>query len=164
MSKLMKIICIFLAALLIVFSMLFYFIGKNVFLTMAITFGITFYHFFMRLVVGFCYDKFMHNNVNYKNKFFYPNKIELKIYGILKVKQWKKYIPTYDKNAFDLTKHTNEEIAMTMCQSQLVHITIMILSYIPIICVIFFNSFLIFFYYIYNCFSYRLCFCGCSTI
>lgn len=53
-------------------------------------------------------------------------------------------MPTYDNASFDLKTHSLEEIASTMCQSELAHETIMVLSFLPIICGIYFHAWWVF--------------------
>ncbi len=99
----------------------------------AITCGTICYHFAMRLLVGYLYDFALHNQVNYNKKWFQVGKWETKFYRFLQVRRWKKYVPTFDLAAFNLKTHTSEQLAMTMCQSELVHETIVVLSFLPLI-------------------------------
>ena len=54
-------------------------------------------------------------------------------------------MPTYDNSLFDLSKHSLDEIAQAMCQSELVHETITIFSLVPILFSIWFGAFWVFF-------------------
>ena len=107
---------------------------------MAITFGTISYHFVMRYLVGYLYNRLLDNKVDYRRKWFAVSKIEMKIYQKLKVKKWKKYMPTYDASLFDPRIHSWEEIAQAMCQAELVHETIMICSFLPIFGSIWFGA------------------------
>ncbi len=100
---------------------------------LAITFLASFYHFIMRLIVGVVYQGIFQNRMNYKNRWFHVGNREIKFYDAIKVKRWKAHMPTYDADAFDLKKHTYEEIVMATCGSELVHETIVILSFLPIL-------------------------------
>ncbi len=53
-------------------------------------------------------------------------------------------MPTYEPEAFSLKKHSLEEIAQTMCQSEIVHEVIVMLSFLPLIEVLWFDSFFVF--------------------
>ncbi len=106
---------------------------SSFFKTLTITFATTFYHFAMRLLIGFLYQQKFNNCISLENRWFQERKMEKNIYRILKVKKWKKYVPTYDKNSFDIKTKTYEEIVMAMCQSELVHETIIVFSFLPII-------------------------------
>ena len=54
------------------------------------------------------------------------------VYEALKVKRWKRRMPTYDNALFDPRLHTWDEVAQAMCQAELVHETIALLSFLPI--------------------------------
>lgn len=102
-------------------------------LTLAVTAGTTAYHFWMRLLVGGAFNLLMNNRVDYNKKWFCVGKTEQKLYALLKVKKWKKHLPTYNPSLFDRHEHSLDEIAMATCQSELVHETIVILSFLPIL-------------------------------
>ncbi len=112
----------------------------NLFKTLAITFAITFYHFAMRLLVGFIYQQKFANNISWKNKWFHVSEKEMSIYKTINVKSWKKYMPTYDSSYFDVKIKSFEQIAMAMCQAELVHETIIVFSFLPIIASVWFEA------------------------
>lgn len=58
----------------------------EIWLTIAITFGTTAYHFIMRWVVAFIYDSIMHNSADYRKHWYQVNKSEMKLYEKLRVK------------------------------------------------------------------------------
>lgn len=100
---------------------------------LAITFGTTAYHLLMRLLVGWIFDKLMHNKANYNRQWYKQSAWEVKLYQRLRVKEWKGRMPTYDPECFNPRKHTWGEIAQAMCQAELVHEVIVLLSFVPII-------------------------------
>ena len=53
-------------------------------------------------------------------------------------------MPSYNPEIFSNKKHTWDEIAQSMCQSELVHETNIILSFVPLIASIYFGSFCVF--------------------
>ena len=106
--------------------------ANDILLTLAITFGTIAYHFCMRLIVGEIINSLLHNKVDYNKKWFHIGKTEQRIYNRLKVKGWKNKMPTYDKTLFDANKHSWNEIAQAMCQSEIVHETIVVFSFLPI--------------------------------
>ena len=110
----------------------------------AITAGTVSYHFLMRLLVGGILNLALKNNVDYNKKWFKVCKAEQKLYTALRVKSWKKFFPTYDKTVFDKTKHSWGEIAGAMCQSELVHEIIIVLSFLPIFASRWFGATLVF--------------------
>lgn len=109
-------------------------------LTLAITFGTTSYHFIMRLLVGFGINRLLRNHVNYTRRWFYVSSAEQTLYRILKVKKWKGKIPTYNPEYFDSRTRTWDEIAQAMCQAELVHETIIFLSFVPLLAAIPFGA------------------------
>lgn len=106
--------------------------GNDVLKTVAISLGVTDYHFLMRLAVGFAYNSALHNRVDYTLWWFRSRSFEPKLYRVLRVKKWKKFAPTFIPEFFDMEKHSPEEILGAMCQSELVHMTIIPLSFLPI--------------------------------
>lgn len=109
-----------------------------------ITFGTTAYHFIIRLMVGVVIDSIMHNKANYHKKWYYVSEFEMKLYQKMKVKKWKNKMPTYNADTFDTSKHSWDEIVQATCQSELVHETNVVFSFIPVIASIWFDSFWVF--------------------
>lgn len=113
-------------------------------LTLAITFGTVAYHFVMRLMVGAAFNAVMHNRADYHKAWYQLRPWEEKLYRTLNVKRWKKYLPTYDARLFDPSLHSWDEIAQAMCQAELVHETIVVLSFVPILFAIPFGDWAVF--------------------
>lgn len=105
----------------------------GIWLTLAITFGTTTYHFIMRWVVAFIYNSIMHNRADYRKRWYQVSKFEMKLYEKLRVKKWKNHMPTYNPSLFDPRQHTWDEIAQATCQAELGHETIVVLSFAPIL-------------------------------
>ena len=109
-------------------------ITKNAVTTaVIITIGVTLYHFVMRLAVGTIVDLIMKNKADHKNIWFREKSFESKLYKLLRVRKWRKYIPTYSPSTFDSSKKTVNEIIGATCQAEVVHEIIMLLSLLPII-------------------------------
>lgn len=144
MAKGMKIIALTSVVMTAVFAVLYQIKPLGVFLTLAITAGTVAYHFLMRLLVGGAYALLVNNKVDYNKKWFRVGKTEQKLYKLLKVKGWKKHFPTYDPQAFDKEQHSWSEIAGAMCQAELVHETIILFSFLPILFSHWFGSALVF--------------------
>ena len=111
---------------------LFLLIGGAVFEAIAITFGVTLYHFLMRLAVGMGVDLIMKNKANHKNAWFREKRFEAGLYRVLRVCKWKKHLPTYSPDTFDTSQKTVGELVGATCQAELVHEIIMLLSLLPI--------------------------------
>lgn len=144
MSRIMKIIAVLTTIIAIVFSYIYITINKSVYLTLAISFGTTAYHFIMRLVIGCIINWIMHNKANYNNNYFKTKKLEQKIYKLIKVKKWKDKMPTYNPDFYSTEKHSLEEIAMVTCQAEIVHELIIIFSFVPVLFTLWFDSFWVF--------------------
>ncbi len=132
MKKFMKLATLFSAILGAVFLALYLYTQASVFEPLAITFATIFYHFAMRLGMGGVFQCAYTNKMDYKKAWFCTRNFEIKLYEIMKVKGWKKHLPTYDEEAFDLKTHTYKELVMATCQAELVHETIVVLSFLPI--------------------------------
>ena len=100
--------------------------------------------FNIRLLVGGLFDAIMKNKADHTKKWFRVSEAEMKLYERLKVKKWKGKMPTYDIDAFDTSKHSWDEIVQSMCQSELVHETNVILSFLPVAASVWFGSFWVF--------------------
>ena len=138
-KKMIILMLVFLTGL-FAFGIAYYFVRIGILLTFAITFGTCFYHFAMRLAVGHGIDAIFHNKMNYERRWFRERKFESKLYNFLRVKKWKKHVPTYNPESYDLRKHSIEEVIQVTCQAEVVHEINMLLSYVPIILIIWFGS------------------------
>lgn len=109
-------------------------------LSCAITFGTTFYHFAMRLLVGYLVP----NTFDYRSAWFRPKPFEAKLYRKLRVKKWKDRMPTYDPRLFSMAENTPEQILKNMCQSEVVHEIIVLLSFLPLLFTLIWDDFFVF--------------------
>ena len=100
--------------------------------SLANTFGTVFYHFAMRLLVGAVVPAFVKKGVE-NGIWFRQKRFEPPLYRILRVKQWKRYLPAYAPESYNLKKHSLEEIIHTCCCSEAVHAWIMLLSFLPVL-------------------------------
>lgn len=144
MAKIMKSVTALSILAAAVFAALFRRFNAGVYLSLAITFSTMAYHLGMRLIVGALFDKIMDNKADYTKKRYALRPWENKLYSALNVRAWKDKMPTYDPDVFSLKKHSLEEIAQAMCQSELVHKTNALLSLLPIAAAMRFGSFYVF--------------------
>ncbi len=100
--------------------------------TVTITIGVTLYHFIMRLAVGTIVNSILKNKANHKNVWFREKSFENKFYKLIRVREWKKYLPTYSPDTFDTSRKTIKEIVGATCQAEIIHEVIMALSLLPI--------------------------------
>ena len=118
--------------------------NSKICLTLVITFGTITYHLGMRLLVGLLYNIGMKNRANYTKKWYQIHAWESRLYQFLKVKKWKAKMPTYEPDTFSNKKHTWDEIAQAMCQSELVHETNIVFSFVPLVASVRFGAFSVF--------------------
>jgi hypothetical protein len=132
-------------SLLTLFFMLAYrYFPVNPLLVCAISFGTTAYHFVMRLVVGSIIPKLTNYDFDYRHRWFQPRKWEPAFYKKLNVRHWKGKIPTYAPDQFSINNNSLYRIIQNMCGAEIVHETIMILSFAPLLTVPLFGSFPVF--------------------
>ena len=110
--------------------------------TVAITCGTVFYHFAMRLAVG----SIVPNRLDPEHPWFRQTKFEGKLYKRLKLRRWKGKMPTYDPRLFSAQYYTPEQIVKNMCQAEVVHEVIILLSFIPLLFALLWDSFWVFFF------------------
>ena len=110
-------------------------------LSAAITFFTVFYHFAMRLAVG----TLVPNRFSHRSFWFQPRDFEAILYEKLQVKKWKDRMPTYDPRLFSLKENTLDEIVNNMCQAEVVHEIIILLSFIPLLFSVIWDAFYVFF-------------------
>lgn len=143
MAKAMKwtaVICFLMTALFAVI----YRAGFHWAISFAITFGTCFYHFAMRLLVGQILNHTMGNKADYTKHWYQLRPFEIRLYKALKVKKWKSSMPTFDPSLFDPKLHNWEEIAQAMCQAEVVHEIIVVLSFLPLFAALPFGAFFVF--------------------
>lgn len=109
-------------------------------LTAAISFGTTCYHFSMRLLIGSLIPP-IHRDYSW----FHPRKWEQKLYAFLRVKHWKQHLPTYDPSQFSLKDNSLEQVVANMRRAELVHVVIVLCSFLPLLSVPWLGAFPVFF-------------------
>lgn len=98
----------------------------------TITLGVALYHFVMRLAVGTAVHCMMKNKADHTRAWFREKRFEGRLYQCLRVRKWKKYLPTYSPKAFDTSQKTVKELIGATCQAEIVHEIIMVFSLLPI--------------------------------
>ena len=144
MAKIVKGIAAFSLAATVILAISYKVTSSGILLPLAITSRTIAYHFVMRLMVGLAFHATMRNKADYRKRWYQVSKREMAVYEKLKVKQWKRRMPTYDPALFDPRLHTWEEIVQAMCQAELVHETIAVLSFLPILAGIWFGEYPVF--------------------
>ena len=144
MARIMKTVALISLLLTLLWTAMHLFLKGNIFLPLAITCGTVFYHFAMRLLAGTCIDKIMHNKANYNARWFLTRKWERKVYAFLRVQDWKGLLPTYDPSLFSLKDRNFDRLCQVMCQAEVVHEVIMVLSFLPLCMVPLFGAWPVF--------------------
>lgn len=70
---------------------------------------------------------------NYNSCWFRPKRFEKTLYQILKVKKWKGKLGVYLDNQFSVSAHLKENVINMMCHAEIVHESIAVCSFLPII-------------------------------
>lgn len=107
----------------------------------AITAGTIAYHFLMRLAVSFFIIRRMDRKkeIASKKRFAAGDK-EYRFYVKLKVKQWKKFMPTYDRSLFRMSLTEIDDLERSMVQAELVHLWILPLNFVSLLFTFFTNE------------------------
>ena len=121
-----------------------FFFPRDWMLIAAISFGTTAYHFIMRLTVGYIIPKLTNYDLDYRHPWFQPRKWEPAFYRWLKIRNWKKNLPTYAPGQFSLEENPLHRIIQNMCGAEIVHEVIMVLSFLPLSAVPFWGAFPVF--------------------
>ena len=114
-------------------------------LVCAISTGTTAYHFLMRLAVGYIVPRLTNYDFDYRHRWFQPRVWEPGFYKKLRVKSWKKHLPTYVPAQFSMEENSLHRIIQNMCGAEVVHETIMVLCFLPLLAVPVFGEFPVFF-------------------
>lgn len=144
MPEIMKLLTVFSFGAAVLTTILFHCFDRDIYLTLAVTFGTIAYHLGIRLLTGLLYNARMKNRADYTRKWYRPHPWESRLYQFLKVKAWKNRMPVYSPEVFSVQNHTWDEIAQATCQSELVHETNMLLSFIPLAASLYFGAFYVF--------------------
>ncbi len=144
MAKKFKLIAVLTLAATFAAAILYRTSALEVMLTLAIIFGTTAYHLIMRLFVSLAFNLTMHNKADFRRRRYHVGEREMSLYEKLGIKRLNRKMPTYDRSLFDSRQHTWEEIAQAMCQAELIHETVALLSFLPIIAGIWFGAYPVF--------------------
>lgn len=111
---------------------------------LTISFGTTAYHFVIRLVSCLIIDSIFHNNIDYHRWWFDEKPFEKALYKRLNVRNWKRKIPAYNPAYFNMSRHSAKELIGATCEAEIVHELIVVLSFVPLLFSIYFDSFAVF--------------------
>ncbi len=118
------------------------FAHSDVILWIGVTCFTIMYHLWMRLIFGNI-SKLL--KVNYNMWWFKEKSFEKNIYKFFKVKSWKGKALTYNPELYDLKSNTLNEIANTMCKSEIDHLINVLISLSTLLFSLIWGQFFIFF-------------------
>ena len=118
--------------------------GGGAWIAVTVTCATFAYHFCMRLAVGYAVNGIMRNRAKLSRGWYRPRAFEKRLYALLRVRKWRDRLPTYAPELFSRERHTLEEIAMAMCQAEIVHEIIALLSFLPLAFVPWLGAFWVF--------------------
>lgn len=107
--------------LMFVFFILMQNTGRQLFCTLGIIAMMTAYHLIIRLFIGSIAGKVPLKEFDPSSARFRERSFEKRLYGLLRVKKWKDYAPTYDISEFSTVYHTFGELARTTCRAETTH-------------------------------------------
>lgn len=90
-------------------------------LTASVTGGAVAYHMALHFLAPVVLALACRRRYRADNWWFRPRAWEAPLYQFLRVKRWKKRVPTYDPREFSLKEHSIDEVINNMCHSEAVH-------------------------------------------
>ena len=111
---------------------------------LAITGMTVFFHLAARLLIGTIFEKIYHNQMHFCRPWFRPKPWEARLYKALRVKQWKKYMPTFSPETFAFDKQRLHSILGATCQAEMVHLCSVAVSFVPLLFAKWFGAFAVF--------------------
>lgn len=127
-------------ALMFVFFFLMVNTEKSVFCTLGITSMTICYHFTIRLVIGNIIDRIKLEKFKPESWRFREFKFERKLYKVLRVKKWKKFVPTYNERLFSMKENSVGNIIGETCRAEVVHLLCAAASLVSISFALIFGS------------------------
>lgn len=103
--------------------------GRTIFRTLALAFGVLFYHIAMRLVVA----HLVKHGYNFKNVWFSEKPFEKTLYKKLRVRRWKKRLPSGNPASYSIENRTLFDIVQTTCRNEVIHEVSALFSLLPIL-------------------------------
>lgn len=125
----------------IAFSVLYCQSGMRWTYTAAITCGMLAYHMGIRFLSPVLLIAAFHRSYDPNGRWFRQRVWEPRLYRLLRVKNWKRYVIAYNPGEFSLSLHTPAEIVSNMCHAEAVHTLIVFLSFTSLLFAIPFGTF-----------------------
>ncbi len=106
---------------------------RGIYFSLSVTFFTSFYHFIMRVVVAYLVVRCRKHKDKSDLVPFKLSRTEHNLYKIIRLKKWKKYVPTYDKTLFSIKDHLGLELIHNMTDAEIGHLIIVFLSFAPML-------------------------------
>lgn len=101
--------------------------------SLAVTFWTTFYHFAMRLLVGFAVMRMRRGRTKADGKPYSLHAAERWFCEKIRIKKWKRFAPTYKKELFCVERSDLKPLMHAMADAQIGHSIMAVLSLAPIL-------------------------------
>lgn len=95
-----------------------------------------FFHIVIKPFLAIITVNLLDNVIKKDLRWFNVNRCETLLFTILMVKKWKKFLPTYDKSAFDIKNTPIEKIIYSTKRAEVFHETTFLLSFLPLFLII----------------------------
>lgn len=144
MKRFMYIASVASLALMFAFFFLMVNTNKGVFATLGITAMTICYHFTVRLVIGNIAGSIKLSQFDPNARRYRERKFERKLYRKLRVKKWKKFVPSFDERQFSVKDNSFDELARTTCRAETTHWLCAAASLVTICFAVWFGSLVVF--------------------
>lgn len=144
MKRFMYIVSVASLALMFAFFFLMVNTGMGVFATLGITAMTICYHFTIRLVIGNITGSIKLSQFDPNARRYRERKFERKLYKVLRVKKWKKFVPTYNNRDFSVKDHSFNKLARATCRAETTHWLCAAASLVTICFAVWFGSLVVF--------------------
>ena len=103
-------------------------------LAVGVTLLVTFYQLAMRLAVGNWLEPRL--KLNPAGAWFAVGPGERRLYQLLRVKKWKKLLPTYSPTKYTVQRRSLPKLLVTMVSAEVDHELMFVFSYLPLLLII----------------------------
>lgn len=150
MTKKKKVLLNSIYLLLIVLSIIMFFIVKiqynAILFSILITVFTTLFHFTIRISFANFFYKLIEKYCTHNRWWFREKSFEKALYRILMIKKWKSKMPTWNDGDFAPGENDFEILMTHMCRAEVYHEICMVLSFVPVLFSIFWGKFWVFFW------------------
>ena len=99
----------------------------------GLTFTAVLCHFVVMFVSAPIVRDVFKKKINPDSRWFREKKFESQLYKKLRVRKWKRLLPTYSETQYSTKKSALEDTIISMCHSEIVHEAVAAASYLPVL-------------------------------